>query len=63
MKLHVFRAFVRIDSRVIDVGGFLALPYSFLQIFIVPDGFPRVLRVSTETCAVECGCVCDGVLL
>ena len=26
--------------------------------FFVPDGFPRVLRVSTETRPVVCGCVC-----
>ena len=34
--------------------------FSFETVF-VPDGFPRVLRVSTETRAVECGCVCVSV--
>ena len=29
--------------------------------FFVPDGFPRVLRVSTETRAVVCGCVTVSV--
>ena len=32
--------------------------FSLLHHLFVPDGFPRVLRVSTESSAVVCGCVC-----